>query len=335
MRVGMDLAVKIISLLVEGVSVRSVSRVTGIDTHTIIDLCNVVGTRCEAWMAETIKGVRVIDIQGDEIWQFVYCKQATAFRKKIAGGVGDSYCFTGIERGSKLLVAWHLGRRSDMDTAQFCEKLANATSGRFHLSTDGWAPYPFWVRRFLGGRVDYGTIVKICQEPVKEDRRKYSPSRIIGYQKHVVLGEPEHDQVCTSHAERMNGSIRHFSKRMGRLTYCFSKRWGNHQGRAGPHVRPIQLLPEASQLKGQNASDGARPHGSRLDHSRPSRKRHGIVKWVNDTFNYTRPKARWCQLWHAVCSCTRRSRCTSWPGTRRGWNKEEGFSPVSGPAMER
>ncbi len=75
-------------------------------------------------MAETIKGIRVIDVQADEIWQFVYCKQATALRKKIAGGVGDSYCFTAIERGSKLLVAWHLGRRSDMDTAQFCEKLA-------------------------------------------------------------------------------------------------------------------------------------------------------------------------------------------------------------------
>src|ERR1700733_3496145 len=233
MRVGMDLAVKIITLLCEGMPVRGVSRVTGVKKETVTDLCNTVGQRCEAWMAETIKGVRVIDIQADEIWQYVYCKQATAFRRKIAGGVGDSYCFTGIERGSKLLVAWHLGRRSDMDTAQFCEKLANATSGRFHLSTDGWKPYPYWVRRFLGGRVDYGTIVKIFQEPTKEDRRKYSPSRIIGTQKTVILGEPEHSQVCTSHAERMNGSIRHFCKRMGRLTYCFSKRWDNHRAALG------------------------------------------------------------------------------------------------------
>ncbi len=215
-------------------------------------------------MAETIKGVRVIDVQADEIWQFVYCKQATAFRKKIAGGVGDSYCFTAIERGSKLLVAWHLGRRSDMDTAQFCEKLANATSGRFHLSTDGWAPYPFWVRRFLGGRVDYGTIVKIYQEATKEDRRKYSPSRIIGSQKHVILGEPGHSQVCTSHAACMNGSIRHFCKRMGRLTYCFSKRWGNHRAAMGLLFANYNFCKKHRSLKGRTPAqrtDSLTTHG--------------------------------------------------------------------------
>jgi hypothetical protein len=37
------------------------------------------------------------------------------------------------------------------------------------------------------------------------------------------------EQICTSHVERMNGSIRTFCKRMGRLTYCFSKKWNNHR----------------------------------------------------------------------------------------------------------
>ncbi len=41
------------------------------------------------------------------------------------------------------------------------------------------------------------------------------------------------DRVCTSHSERHNGTIRNFCKRMGRLTYCFSKKWGNHQAALG------------------------------------------------------------------------------------------------------
>ncbi len=31
----------------------------------------------------------------------------------------------------------------------------------------------------------------------------------------------------------MNGSIRHFCKRMARLTYSFSKRWDNHRAAPG------------------------------------------------------------------------------------------------------
>ena len=45
-----------------------------------------------------------------------------------------------------------------------------------------------------------------------------------------MLGDVyQQNKICTSHVERMNGSIRNFCKRMARLTYCFSKRWGNHR----------------------------------------------------------------------------------------------------------
>lgn len=44
-----------------------------------------------------------------------------------------------------------------------------------------------------------------------------------------VLGVPEAKRICTSHVERLNGSVRTFCKRMGRLTYAFSKKWNNHR----------------------------------------------------------------------------------------------------------
>lgn len=233
MRIGMDRAVQIITLLVEGNSVSAAARITDTDPHTIIDLMVYVGERCTTWEAEMIRDIHVEDVQVDEIWQYVYCKAATAQREKIVGGCGDSWCFTAIERHTKLMLCWHMGRRTLNDTEQFTYKLSKATIGRFQLSSDGWAAYPLAVRWHLGGRVDHGRVIKTFGESPKEERRKYSPARICGCKKDGVLGQPWRDRICTSHAERANGSIRCFTKRMARLTYCFSKRWGNHRAALG------------------------------------------------------------------------------------------------------
>jgi IS1 family transposase/transposase-like protein len=230
MRIGIDRAAQIINLLCEGMSVRAVSRITDTHIQTITDLLVLVGERCEAFAAETIRGVHVDDVQCDEIWQYIFCKNATAERMNYVGGCGDSWCWTAIERHTKLLVCWHHGRRTMEDSGSFMRKLARATVGRFHLSTDAYATYESTVTWQLGQRVDYGQVSKIFgSEPGKDAARKYSPGKIISSKRTPVLGNPEHDRICTSHCERMNGSIRNFVKRMGRLTYCFSKRWDNHR----------------------------------------------------------------------------------------------------------
>ena len=233
MRIGLDRAEKIIAMLCEGMSISATARLTGTDPHTVIDLMVLVGNRCDEWMQQQIRGVAVEDIQCDELWQFVLCKKATAKAKKYVGGCGDCYCYTAIERSTKLVVAWHMGKRNDKHTDQFISKLAAATTGRFHLSTDGWSAYPMSVWNHLVDRVDYGMLVKIFREPEQEDRRKYSPSRIIGAKRQRIIGLPEGKRICTSHSERLNGSVRNFCKRMGRLTYCFSKRWNNHRAALG------------------------------------------------------------------------------------------------------
>ena len=55
--------------------------------------------------------------------------------------VGDAYTFVGIERNTKLILAWDLGERGMEDTEAFTEKLDRATSGHFQLTTDGYRPY--------------------------------------------------------------------------------------------------------------------------------------------------------------------------------------------------
>jgi len=252
MRIGMDRAVQIITLLCEGMSVRGTSRVTETDPQTILDLLALVGRRCEAFMAEKLRDLPADEIQVDEIWGYVYCKAATAARQNIVGGCGDTYCFTAIDRHTKLLMAWHHGRRTLQDTHAFCRKLNRATSGRFHLSSDGYAPYHEAVSMQIGNRkADYGQLIKAFGEAGPDDRRKYSPARIISATKKPILGKPDPELICTSHVERMNGSIRLFVKRMGRLTYCFSKRWENHKSALALYFCHYNFCRAHKSLKGQ------------------------------------------------------------------------------------
>ena len=50
----------------------------------------------------------VRDVQCDEIWGFVGCKEA----RNSAGDpkLGDAYCFVAIERNTKLVITWHIGQ---------------------------------------------------------------------------------------------------------------------------------------------------------------------------------------------------------------------------------
>lgn len=251
MRIGLDRAAEIINLLCEGMSVRAVSRITDTHIQTITDLMVLVGERCERYMIENIRGIHVDDVQCDEIWQYIFCKEATAAQKKYVGGCGDSWCWTAIERHTKLLVTWHHGRRTMEDSGSFMRKLAVATTGRFHLSTDAYSTYEPTVTWHLGQRVDYGQVSKVFGSPTKEEQRKYSPGKIIGTKRSAVLGRPDRDRICTSHSERMNGSIRNFVKRMGRLTYCFSKRWDNHRAALGLFFAHYNFCRKHSSLRGQ------------------------------------------------------------------------------------
>jgi IS1 family transposase len=212
---------------------------------------NHIGERCDGFMQETIRGVQVSDIQCDELWSFVLCKNATAKREKMVGGCGDCYCYTAIERSTKLVVAWHMGKRNDKHTDQFVAKLANATKGRFQLSTDGWSAYPMSIWRHLGERVDYGMLVKIFREGTNEERRRYSPAKIISSKRQWIFGDPKEEKICTSHSERLNGSVRNFTKRMGRLTYAFSKKWNNHRAALALFFAHYNFCRKHSSLKGE------------------------------------------------------------------------------------
>jgi transposase-like protein/IS1 family transposase len=225
-------ALMVLQMLVEGNSIRSINRITGIEKKTILTLLNVAGERCEALMNRTMRKVKVNDLQLDEIWTYVGMKEKTKTRKgKQTDRLGDAYCFTAFERDSKLMLTWHLGRRTEQDTATFIEKVYDAVEGTtniIQITTDGFAPYPNAIAYSLGTRSSYAQLVKIYGAPLDpEDQHRYSPSKIKESIATPLWGNPNPERICTSHVERQNLNIRTAMRRFTRLTIGFSKKWEN------------------------------------------------------------------------------------------------------------
>ncbi len=217
-------------MLLEGNSVRSTERLTEVHRDTIIAHCVEAGERCERFMARVVTNVPAVDVQADEIWGFVGCKEKTREREGYGDEKGDAWCFVALDRTSRLILAWHLDKRTPEATHSFAVKLSDATAGRFQLSTDGFRPYQTAIPRVFGRDIDFAQLVKTYgNTPEVGTAARYSPGDVVGIQTVVRIGAPDPARICTSHSERANLSIRMAVRRMTRLTNAHSKKWANHR----------------------------------------------------------------------------------------------------------
>jgi transposase-like protein/IS1 family transposase len=215
-------------MILEGNSVRSTERLVSIHRNAIIEAMVQAGEKCVVFLDTAVQGVPCLDVQADEVWGFVGCKEKTREQRNYSELLGDAYCFTAIERHTKLILAFHVGKRCPEDTRLFAQKLSRATGGRFQLTTDGFRPYLNTIPAVLGNRVDFATLVKVYGES-EEGSRRYSPPRILDIIAAPQHGLPDMNKVCTSHVERSNLTIRMTLRRMTRLTNAHSKKWDNHE----------------------------------------------------------------------------------------------------------
>ncbi|MEP7009338.1 MAG: IS1 family transposase [Acidobacteriota bacterium] len=227
-RIPRERALLILSLLCEGASVRAIERITRTEKRTILRLLSLVGPGCERLLDGLVTGVEAGDVEADEIWTYISAKAATVKRKKIqTPDAGDAYCFIGLSRETKLVLAWHLGKRTSEDADTFMGKLAGATTGRFHLSTDGFSGYAEAVEKNFGARVDYGQVVKEFGSVGGQEARRYAPPRLIGQEKFWISGTPDYDRIGTSRIERANWTLRTHMRRFTRLSNGFSRKKAN------------------------------------------------------------------------------------------------------------
>ena len=168
------------------------------------------GEKCEKLMGRLIVNVPVKDIQCDEIWAFVQKKEGhKAPFEAHDDSIGDAYCFVAIERNTKLVLNFALGRRSQATTDAFIEGLRAATAPQhFQISTDGFKPYVSAITTTLSDRCDFAQLIKVYTNADPEGQRRYSPADVSHTERVPVMGAPDRKKICTSHVERQNLTIR-------------------------------------------------------------------------------------------------------------------------------
>nr|VFJ98033.1 MAG: DDE domain-containing protein [Candidatus Kentron sp. H] len=208
----------IIGLLVEGSSLRSISRLTGVSINTVTKILVDAGEACAAYHDEHVRNVSAKSIQCDEIWSFCYAKE-----KNVPNAVnapeeaGDVWTWTAMDSDTKLIISYLVGGRDAEYANEFMHDVAGRLTHRVQLTTDGHSPYLEAVEGAFGVDIDYAMLIKT-----------YSGNKVTSLKKVCITGNPKDEEINTSYIERHNLTMRMHMRRFTCLTNAFSKKINNH-----------------------------------------------------------------------------------------------------------
>jgi IS1 family transposase len=223
----------VLNSLIEGNSIRSTVRLTGVNKKTVMRLLVETGEQAKEILDIQLVGIQSRFVQVDEIWTYVGKKQRQ-LKQDDSKELGDQYVFVAMDAETKLVPAYKVGKRTMETTRSFIKDLQYRIITRFQLSTDSFKPYFNVVDEIFGTDIDYGQIHKEYKEETKGEKR-YSPAQIIRVIINPLIGQPSIKHISTSYIERQNLTMRMQMRRFTRLTNAFSKKLRNLESAVALH----------------------------------------------------------------------------------------------------
>ena len=250
MRLPLEKATTVLKLLVEGMSIRSIERVTQVHRDTIMHLLILAGERCQRIMDGKMKNLHPTYLQCDEIWTYCQKKQRHV-RKGDSPDVGDQWVFVAMDAETKLVPYFEIGKRTKETTLQFLNGLKwRLSEDRFQITTDGYHFYRS-IQSVFAGQCDFAQLVKLFGDYGQHDGpdARYSPPRITEVISKVIDGNPDPEHVSTSFVERQNLTMRMQMRRLTRLTNAFSKKLSHLKAAISLHFGYYNLCRVHSSLR--------------------------------------------------------------------------------------
>ena len=223
----MEKAAQVVSMMLEGMSIRAISRLTNVDRNTILSLLETAGEHCcKLWDAK-VRNMRSDFVQADEIWTFVGCHQ-----RRLQPGApaewGDAYVWIALDSTTKMVISYYVGKRDRESAHEFLRDFSQRIEGRFQLTTDGLKWYIPAVEKYLSGQVDFAQLIKMYSSHDISGPEWYgTASRVVGTYQSVQDGRPDPRYISTSHIERSNLTLRMQLRRFTRLTNAHSRKLAN------------------------------------------------------------------------------------------------------------
>ena len=184
---------QILSMLTEGASMRSVSRLADVSINTVSKLLIEAGRFCAGFHDAKVRNVKAKRVQVDEIWSFTAAKakNVSAMKNPVAGA-GDTWTWTAIEADTKLIISHFVGGRDGECAAWFMDDVAARVATRIQLTSDGHKAYLDAVEGAFGADVDYAMLNKIYGASPEAAKGRYSPAECIGAKERADRGQARH-----------------------------------------------------------------------------------------------------------------------------------------------